>query len=116
MIVKVDRELLYKSLGDAIRSERKRQNKSQEALARMVGVKRSMISHIETGKKQSPLFLLYAVAEALRIEINLLLPQQSFYVKRLTESQTPHGIIRLVSPETEDALQDYYGKEIQRDE
>jgi transcriptional regulator with XRE-family HTH domain/quercetin dioxygenase-like cupin family protein len=58
------------SLGERIRTERKRQGRSLRALARAVGVSPSMMSQIETGKTRPSVTTLYAITLTLGLSFN----------------------------------------------
>ena len=58
-------EQLAKTLGKAVKNQRKRQEMNQEALAFHAGVATSVISRIELGKSQSTFQTICDIAKAL---------------------------------------------------
>ena len=65
---------LYVVVGTRVRSARLAGGQSQESLAKAVGLTRTSITNLESGRQQVPLHTLYAVAEALSCDIYDLLP------------------------------------------
>lgn len=60
-------------IGLKIQNFRKKQNLSQIELSVEVGIDRSYLSEIENGKTNPTISILYAIADALKIEITDLL-------------------------------------------
>ncbi len=67
-------EKFYKLLGELINQKRRTANKSQDELAKLVGLFRTSITNIEAGRQKIRLYTLYQIAAALEIPINNLLP------------------------------------------
>lgn len=65
---------LYESVGLKIRERRKRLDLSQEDLAGSVGMSRTSITNVETGRQHPPLHQLLEIAEALKIDLRELVP------------------------------------------
>ena len=70
----IDETLLYQLLGERIRGRRDELRFSQETLAQALGLVRTSITNIESGTQRPPVHLLYAIAEALHIEVQTLFP------------------------------------------
>ena len=68
-----DRENFYKQVGEKIRNRRGK-NLSQEALASAVGLTRTSISNIESGRQKLLLHTFFDIAEVLNVEAASLLP------------------------------------------
>lgn len=64
----------YRELGDNIRQSRLRQGLSQEVLAKLVGLTRTSLTNIESGRQHPPLFTFCEIAEHLKVEVAELLP------------------------------------------
>jgi transcriptional regulator with XRE-family HTH domain len=60
--------------GAFVRTARERDGLSQDELAELVGVARNTISRIETGSRSPSVEVLFALADKLRIDLNLLRP------------------------------------------
>jgi len=67
---------LYKQFGRRVARFRKKAKVSQLNLARAVGLSRSSIANIERGRQSVQLHIAYLMADALRVEIVRLLPNQ----------------------------------------
>jgi len=69
-------DALYREIGMHIRKERKDLGFSQIELAEEVGLTRTSIVNIETGRQRLPIHVLYTVAEALGVSVACLLPKE----------------------------------------
>ena len=67
---------LYKELGHLLYKQRRKAGLSQEALAKRVNMSRTSITNIERGRQTISLHLLYAFADALGVEPDILLPDR----------------------------------------
>ncbi len=63
------------SIGSRIRKQRKQQNRTLEVVAKEVGITKSMLSKIETGKAMPAVATLTRIAAALRVEVSSILDQ-----------------------------------------
>jgi transcriptional regulator with XRE-family HTH domain len=68
-----DHSEFYKQVGQSIRTRRGK-NLSQEALACAVGLTRTSISNIESGRQKMLLHTFVDIADALKVEASTLLP------------------------------------------
>ena len=68
-----------KTIGDAIRNERKKCNITQKELAERLGVSASMIAQYETGKRKPKLETVRRLAEALDVPMGDLVANWSDY-------------------------------------
>lgn len=64
----------YTSFGERVRAARRASNLSQEALAGHVGLTRSSIANLESGRQHPPVYILALLADALSIPESDLLP------------------------------------------
>ena len=64
---------LYKNIGLNVRTERKAQKISQEALAFEINTARNYIGCIERGEKAPSVYTLYKIANALNIKLAVLM-------------------------------------------
>lgn len=67
-------EKLYSEIGKRIRTERDALGFSQIDLAAEIGLTRTSIVNIESGRQRLPIHVLYAIAEALAVSVRDLLP------------------------------------------
>ena len=65
---------LYATIGDNIRSARSAKKLTQAQLAETVGLTRTSIVNIETGRQRLPIDRLYDIADALDMQATALLP------------------------------------------
>jgi transcriptional regulator with XRE-family HTH domain len=68
-------DVLYQAFGRLLRLHReKRKGLTQEKLGLLVGLSRTSITNIEKGRQHVALHQLFAIAEALRVRPDALLP------------------------------------------
>lgn len=70
----IDEARLYFQIGERLKAKRSEMKISQSELAKVVGVLRTSISNIETGRQKAPLHLLYNICAALNVEPSAILP------------------------------------------
>lgn len=85
----IDQTRLYKALGKAISDLRNnRQPKvSQAELAALLGVQRTTVSAIESGKQKTPIHLLYQISAELSVPLSELLPPLEQFLLHTTGDQ-----------------------------
>lgn len=71
----VDERELYRIVGRQLRERRETLKLSQNTIADDVGVQRTSITNIESGRQKPPLHLLYSICLALKIELADVLPK-----------------------------------------
>lgn len=64
----------YAQLGENVRKWRDQRRLSQGALAALVGMTRTSLTNIESGRQHPPLHTFCAIAETLKVEVTELLP------------------------------------------
>jgi transcriptional regulator with XRE-family HTH domain len=69
-----DTSSVYRSVGQKIRLAREAAGQTQDGLARRIGAKRTSITNIESGRQPLQLHMLLAIAEALKVPAEQLLP------------------------------------------
>jgi len=74
-----DSGTLYRAIGKKIRARRQSssQNFSQAKLAKHLGISRASMVNIEAGRQHAPIDLLWRIAEALEVELILLIPKRA---------------------------------------
>lgn len=70
-------EPIYKEIGGIIRALRRRADKAQTVLAGQLGISRATLANIETGRQRILVHQLYAIAKALEVKLDDLLPAAS---------------------------------------
>jgi|SRR5579883_6448 len=65
----------YRQLGEGIRRARKQRKLSQDALAKLVGLTRTSLTNIESGRQHPPLHTFCDIVEQLKVEFADLLPR-----------------------------------------
>jgi len=66
---------LYRMIGRRVREARQTAELSQDSLASAVGLTRTSITNLESGRQQVPLHVLYELARALRCGVYDLIPE-----------------------------------------
>lgn len=69
-------EFPYPEIGIRIRTRRKELEKTQDDIAKKIGLKRSSLANIERGNQRILIHQLYAIASELKVELNTLLPEK----------------------------------------
>src|ERR687889_206711 len=67
----------YKQIGQRIKLLRSNAQLTQDDLAQRIGLTRTSITYIESGRQRVQVHTLCAIAEALRVPVNELLPPSS---------------------------------------
>lgn len=70
----VNEELLYRRIGERLKSRREELGLKQGQLAEAVGLLRTSITNIESGRQRPPIHLLYALCAALNLDAAEVLP------------------------------------------
>jgi DNA-binding XRE family transcriptional regulator len=65
----------YRQLGESIRRCRNGRKLSQDALAKLVGLTRTSLTNIESGRQHPPLHTFCDIVEQLKVEFSDLLPR-----------------------------------------
>ncbi len=83
---------LYEELGRVVRAQRESAGMTQGELARLVGMTRTSISNIESGRQKLQIHTLYDVARALEVQPEALLPPQADPEQKAVEDRLPQGL------------------------
>lgn len=67
-------EPIYQQIGGIIRALRRRADKAQDELASRLGISRATLANMETGRQRILVHQLYAIAQALGVQLSDLLP------------------------------------------
>jgi transcriptional regulator with XRE-family HTH domain len=71
----MDFDWIYRDIGNVVRRRRKKLGMTQEKLAPLVGFSRASVANIETGRQKLLVHQIYALAEALQLVPEDLLPR-----------------------------------------
>lgn len=69
-----DSERLYELVGEKVERQRHKAGLSQTQLAQRCGLARGSIANIESGNQRPTLHTLWALADALEVDVRLLIP------------------------------------------
>jgi transcriptional regulator with XRE-family HTH domain len=83
---------LYVALGRLMRTRRESAGMTQGELARLVGMTRTSISNIESGRQKLQIHTLYDVARALEVPPEALLPTRVDPGPKAVEDRLPPGL------------------------
>ena len=84
----METKAFLKAVGDQVRLLRKAQGISQETLAELSGLHVSFISYVETGKTNASIANLYAIANALNVQLAELLRLPSGKGNKALDTET----------------------------
>jgi transcriptional regulator with XRE-family HTH domain len=87
-------------IGAAVRQAREELGWSQNELAESVGITRTSITNLEHGRQQTPLHVLYAIADRLGVSIKELLPDDQAW----RESRQRTSVVVVYDPDVIDRL------------
>jgi transcriptional regulator with XRE-family HTH domain len=65
----------YRQLGESIRKCRNKRKLSQDALAKLIGLTRTSLTNIESGRQHPPLHTFCEIVEQLKADFSELLPR-----------------------------------------
>lgn len=106
---KPDLEQVYRTVGERIRDERKKQNITQDELALQVGLTRTSITNVEKGRQKLLLHTLIQIANILGIPPVRLLPtferESSVKFSQETPRHVRNWIINSISTSGSSAAQ-----------
>ena len=92
---------LYQEIGHRVARARKKANLSQQDLATRIGLKRTSVTNIETGRQKVMVHTLLELAEHLGVTIEELLPREPSKDKRNDVAQLLESeVLRNLNPET----------------
>jgi transcriptional regulator with XRE-family HTH domain len=74
----IEKNDLYRAIGEQIKAKRQKNSLKQENLAAKVKLTRSSIAQIEAGKQAPSIFLLYQLCDTLKISVFDILPKDEF--------------------------------------
>lgn len=85
----------YRRLGDNLRQVRKRAGLSQDQVANLVGLKRTSLTNMESGRQHPPLHVLCEIVAKLNVTVGDVLPidpapVEGAALRKLLGKQLPH--------------------------
>jgi transcriptional regulator with XRE-family HTH domain len=84
-------DLLYSHIGQQLKSHREKKGLTQSQLAERVGLERTSITNIESGKQRLPLHILFGVCHSLGVSPVEVMPR----VEQVTESSRDLQLVSL---------------------
>lgn len=75
--MRVDEDQLYHYIGQQLKARRAALGLTQQQVARLIGVERTSITNIESGRQKLPLHLLYQLCAELEVNVHEVLPTPS---------------------------------------
>jgi DNA-binding XRE family transcriptional regulator len=109
--MEIEEELLYRRIGESVRRRRKEVGMTQSQVAAEVGVLRTSVTNIETGRQKAPLHLLFKICAALGIETSTVIPENAEVVRPYAVPVEVDGEIRFMPPKAAVALERLRGSE-----
>jgi DNA-binding XRE family transcriptional regulator len=109
--MEIDEALLYRRVGESVRGRRKEVGMTQSQLAAEVGVLRTSVTNIETGRQKAPLHLLFRICAALGVEVATMIPENAEIVRPNAVPVEVDGEVRLIPPKAAEALEHLRGFE-----
>ena len=85
----INEELLYTEIGKTIKQFRENANRTQEELAKAIGVSRASIANYENSKQAIYISDLYKIADALGINVVDILPA----LKEIKSKSQPESLL-----------------------
>lgn len=101
----IDEKALYRQIGARIRQRRSEIDMTQDELAEAVGLLRTSIANMESGRQRAPVHVLYNVCSALGTEIEALLPSAQEISEQQMVQVRIDGVVKEVPPRTAELLQ-----------
>ncbi|MBO5688293.1 MAG: helix-turn-helix transcriptional regulator [Lentisphaeria bacterium] len=89
----------YPAVGANVRKERQNRKLSLEALAEQSRVSKAMLSQIESGKVNPTIMTVWKIAQALKVDFNVLLKGQGDRIRKFTISR--YGDLPLLDTEND---------------
>lgn len=113
--MEIDEALLYQMLGESIKERRKEVGMTQSQLAAEVGVLRTSVTNIETGRQKAPLHLLFKLCAALGVETYTLIPENAEIVRPNVVPVEVDGEVKYIPPKAAEALERLRASEPRRE-
>jgi transcriptional regulator with XRE-family HTH domain len=92
----MEKELLYKNVGNRIRKARESCALTQEDLARRISLTRTSVTNIEKGRQTISLYKFFEIAGALNISPSNLLPNTNEFQMVDLEKELPKNLTKQV--------------------
>ena len=83
-----DSERLYELVGQKVERQRREAKLSQTQLAQRCGLARGSIANIESGNQRPTLHTLWSLADALEVDMRLLLPSRGEFLTSEADTET----------------------------
>lgn len=103
-IMDVNEERLYQLVGGTVKQRRTELGMTQSRLATEVGVTRTSVTNVETGRQKLPLHVLFKVCAVLGIETRDVIPENGEIVRSEAVPVEVDGEVRFMPPKAAEAL------------
>lgn len=88
----IDEDVLHKAIGTELKNIRKKKGYNQSNLAEKIGLERTSITNIETGRQKATVTVLYKICDLLDIEISDLLPKLNEVATHKVDATNDEGL------------------------
>lgn len=113
--MEIEEALLYQMVGKSIKQRRKEVGMTQSQLATEVGVLRTSVTNIETGRQKAPLHLLFKLCAALGVETHNVIPENAEIVRPNVVPVEVDGEVQYIPPKAAEALKRLRAPESRRE-
>ncbi len=103
--MEIDEDSLYIRIGEMLRARRDQLGMKQGELADAIGLRRTSVSNIESGRQKAPLHLIYKMCSVLGIDIATILPPVEELTRPDLVAVTIDGVIRHVPAKTAESIE-----------
>ncbi len=103
--MEIDEDSLYRQIGERLRARREQLDMRQSALADAIGVRRTSVSNIESGRQKAPLHLIYRICAVLGIDIATILPTAEELARPDLVPVSIDGVIRRLPVKTAESIE-----------
>lgn len=100
----IDERALYLEIGSRLKQRRSEIGRTQDELADAVGLLRTSIANIESGRQRTPVHVLYNLCLALSTDLEAILPSAKEITVQQRVQMNIEGSIKEVTPKTAELL------------
>ena len=105
----LDEKALYREIGARLKQRRSEIGTTQDELADSVGLLRTSIANIESGRQRTPIHVLYNLCSALGTSLEAILPSAEDVTMQHRVQMNIEGTIKEVTPKTAELLHHLLG-------
>lgn len=107
----INEKALYLEIGARLKQRRSERGTTQDELADAVGLLRTSIANIESGRQRTPIHVLYNLCLALATDLEAILPSTKEINVQQRVQMNIEGSIKEVTPKTAQVLHHLLGTE-----